>query len=138
MIVLLRRAYAFAGIGITTCLGFAGQFMPIDKSWALSGAFFGIAFVWLIAWLIYQFKNKGKSKTIEPNDRKGDREEHKSKVGKPSRRENCERLAEIYLEYYDQFKNLIDLISRSSLEDYKIFLKDNEMLVGYKGSNKKQ
>lgn len=63
-------------------------------------------------------------------------ETHEAKKDKPSRKQNCDKLAEMYLEYYHQFEKLIDEIAKSRLEDYKKFLKDNEMLAEYKGISK--
>lgn len=70
------------------------------------------------------------------HDRGREKETNKPDKSKPSRRQNCEKLSGLYLDYYDKFKNLLDEIAKSRLEDYKKFLKDNEMLAEYKGSSK--
>lgn len=55
---------------------------------------------------------------------------------KPSQKQNCDRLATLYINYYNQFNNLIDEIAGSPLEDYEKFLQNNEILTRYRVSRK--
>lgn len=111
--------------------------MPLDKSWTPSIILFvlaGITLVVIVGVIIYWLKTKDRteheSKKVVENKAFG------ARIPRPSRKQNCDKLAGMYLDYYDKFKNLLDEIAKSNLEDYKKFLKDNEMLVEYKGSSK--